>query len=45
MRQIREILYLKLKLGLSVRQVALSYGLSRPTVTSYVQRAEACGLC
>ena len=44
MRQIREILRLKWELGLSVRQVALSCGLSRPTVTTYVQRAEACGL-
>ncbi len=40
----REILRLKLELGLSVRQVALSCGLSRPTVTTYVRRAEACGL-
>ena len=44
MRQIREILRLKLERGLSVRQVALSCGLSRPTVTTYVRRAEACGL-
>ena len=44
MRQIREILRLKWELGLSVRRVALSCGLSRPTVTTYVQRAEACGL-
>ena len=44
MRQIREILRLKWGLGLSVRQVALSRGLSRPTVTTHVRRAEARGL-
>ena len=35
---------LKFELGLSVRRVAPSCGLSRPTVTTHVRRAEACGL-
>ena len=44
MRQIKEILRLKWALGLSDRQVARGCGLSRPTVSSYVRRATACGL-
>lgn len=44
MRQIREVLRQKWGLGLSNRQVADSCGVSRPTVTEYMRRAEAAGL-
>ena len=44
MRKIREILRLKWSCGLSHRQIAQSCGVARPTVTEYVQRAEAAGL-
>ena len=44
MRQFREILRLKWEAGLSDRQVALSTGLSRPTISKYVRRATVCGL-
>ena len=44
MRKIREILRQKWALGLSMRRIARSVGLSRPSVSSYLRRAEACGL-
>ena len=44
MRRVREILRLKWELGLSVRQIAHSSGLSHPTVLRYIERARACGL-
>lgn len=44
MRKIREILRLKWSCGLSHRQVAQSCGVARPTVTEYMQRAQAAGL-
>ena len=44
MRKIREVLRQKWVLGLSVRRIARSVGLSRPAVSSYLSRAEACGL-
>ena len=45
MRRVREILRLKWELGLSVRRIARSSGLSHPTVLRYIERAQACGLC
>lgn len=44
MRQIREVLRLKWELGYSDRQVARACGVSRPTIKTYVERAEAAGL-
>ncbi len=44
MRRVREILRLKWELGLSVRRIARSSGLSHPTVLRYIERAEGCGL-
>jgi transposase len=44
MRKIREVLRLKLGLGLSERQVAQSCAMSRSTVADYVQRAKEAGL-
>ena len=44
MRKIREVLRQKWALGLSVRRIARSVGLSRPSVSSYLRRAERCGL-
>jgi transposase len=44
MRKIREILRLKWECGLSQRQIAESCQVARPTVTEYLQRAEAAGL-
>ena len=44
MRQVYDVLRLKWATGLSERQIAHSLGLSRPTVASYVHRAEAAGL-
>ena len=44
MRRVREILRLKWALGLSVRRIARSSGLSHPTVLRYIKRAQACGL-
>lgn len=44
MRKIRTVLRQKWALGLSMRRIARSVGLSRPSVSSYVRRAEACGL-
>ena len=44
MRQVHEVLRLKWAVGLSDRQIARSLGLSRPTVASYVQRAQLAGL-
>jgi len=44
MRKIREVLRQKWALGLSVRRIARSVGLSRPTVSGYLRRAERCGL-
>jgi transposase len=44
MRQVHEVLRLKWAVGLSDRQIARSLGLSRPTIASYVQRAQLAGL-
>ena len=44
MRQVYDVLRLKWATGLSERQIAHSLGLSRPTVASYVHRAQAAGL-
>lgn len=44
MRQVYDVLRLKWEAGLSERQIAQSLGLSRPTVASYVHRAQAAGL-
>ena len=44
MRKIREVLRQKWALGLSIRRIARSVGLSRPSVSSYLRRAEGCGL-
>ena len=44
MRQVYDDLRLKWSAGLSERQIAQSLGLSRPTVASYVHRAQAAGL-
>ena len=44
MRKIKEVLRLCWGQGLSKRQATRSCGLSRPTVTAYLRRAEAAGL-
>lgn len=44
MRKIREILRLKWECGLSQRQIAQSCAVARPTITEYLQRAEAAGV-
>lgn len=44
MRQVYDVLRLKWSAGLSERQIAQRLGLSRPTVASYVHRAQAAGL-
>ena len=44
MRKIREVLRQKWTLGLSVRQISISVGLSRPAVSNYLRRAEQSGL-
>jgi transposase len=44
MRQVDDVLRLKWAAGLSERQIAPSLGMSRPTVASYVHRAQAAGL-
>jgi transposase len=44
MRQVYDVLRLKWSAGLSERQSAHSLGLSRPTIASYVHRAQAAGL-
>ena len=44
MRKIREVLRQRWALGLSVRRIAISVGLSRPAVSSYLRRAEEGGL-
>ena len=41
MRQVYDVLRLKWAAGLSERQIAHSLGLSRPTVASYMHRAQA----
>ena len=43
MRMIRDVLRQKWALGLSERRIARSVGPGRPSVSSYVRRAEACG--
>ena len=44
MRKIREVLRLKWAAGMSNRRIAASCGVSRPTVSEYLRRAEAAGL-
>ena len=44
MRKIREILRLKFELDLSVRQIAMSTQVSRPTISDYLRRLEVSGL-
>jgi len=44
MRKIKEILRLKHELGLGLRQIARSQGLSHSTVSDYLARAEAAGI-
>ena len=44
MRKIREVLRLKWAEGMSNRRIAASCGVSRPTVSEYLRRAEAAGL-
>jgi transposase len=44
MRKTAEILRLKHELGLTNRQIARSCGVSHPTVSSYLERAEEAGL-
>ena len=44
MRKVKEVLRLHWGTGLSQRQIAISCGISRPTVTEYIRRAEAAGL-
>ena len=44
MRQVYDVLRLKWAAGLRERQIAQSLGLSRPTVASYVPRAQVAGL-
>jgi DNA-binding transcriptional regulator LsrR (DeoR family) len=44
MRKIREMLRLKWDCGLSQRQIAQSCNVARPTVTEYLQRAQAAGV-
>ncbi len=44
MRKIRDVLRQKWALGLSMRRIARSVGLSRPSVANYLRRARACGL-
>ncbi len=44
MRQVYDVLRLQWAVGLSDCQIAHSLGLSRPTVVSYVHRAQAAGL-
>ena len=39
MRKIREVLRQKWALGLSLRRIARSVGLSRPSVSNYLRRA------
>jgi len=43
MRKIKEVLRLKYSHDLSVRQIARSCGISRPTVAEYLMRARAAG--
>ena len=44
MRRIRELLRLKHENGLSSRQIAVALGISKGSVGSYLQRAQAAGL-
>jgi transposase len=44
MRKIREVMRLKYDRGLSHRQISAASGISRSTVSEYVQRAERAGL-
>ena len=44
MRKIREVLRLKWAAGMSNRRIAASCGVSRPTVSEYLRRAESAGL-
>lgn len=44
MRKIKEILRLKHEVGLGLRQIARSQGLSHSTVSDYLARAEAAGI-
>lgn len=44
MRKTREVLRLKMGLGLTARQVAGSVGLARSTAGEYLRRTEAAGL-
>ncbi len=44
MRQVREVLRLKWEMGLTLRQIDSSLGISQDSVTHYVRRAEAAGL-
>ena len=44
MRKIREVLRLKWAVGMSNRRIAASCGVSRPTVSEYLRRAESAGL-
>ena len=44
MRKIRDVLRLKYDLGLSHRQISASTGISRSTVSEYVERAKLAGL-
>ncbi len=44
MRNVREVLRLSLGEGLTVRKIAQSLGMSRPTVHRYMVRAASAGL-
>ena len=44
MRKIREVLRLRWAVGMSNRRIAASCGVSRPTVSKYLRRAESAGL-
>ena len=44
MRKVREVLRLRHELGLGLRQIARSLGLSHSTVSGYLGRAEAAGV-
>jgi|HubBroStandDraft_6_1064221.scaffolds.fasta_scaffold354022_2 transposase len=44
MRKIKEVLRLKLHLGLTEREVARSCSMARSTVSQYVERAKEAGL-
>ena len=44
MRKVEEVLRLKWGSGRSVREIARALGIGRPTVSDYLDRAEAAGL-